>query len=35
MSQDFRSSPLANIDYTSNRLHWSRFSHFFHAGRLR
>jgi len=35
MSQDFRSGLLATIDYTSNRLRWSRFSHFFHADRLR
>jgi len=35
MSQDFGSGLLAPIDYTSNRLRWSRVSHFFHADRLR
>ena len=35
MSQDFGSGLLATIDYTSNRLRWSRVSHFFHADRLR
>jgi len=33
--QDFLFGFLASSDYTSNRFHWSRFSHFFHPERLR
>ena len=35
LNQDFRFAILAIIDYTSNRLFWSRLSHFSHPERLR
>src|ERR1039458_1767695 len=35
LNQDFRFAILATIDYTSNRLFWSRLSHFSHPERLR
>src|SRR5450759_1239194 len=35
LNQDFRLGLPAAIDYTSNRLRWSRFFHPFHPERLR